>query len=74
MHSLFLRGHELGGGGHHVTHSSHNSTCFIYFFLFIRNIPKRINYIIKYSILILTFIDYVDLVGDGQSILNNVIY
>ncbi len=28
----------------------------------------------KYSILILTFIDYVDLVGDGQSILNNVIY
>ncbi len=38
-----------GGGGRHVTHSSHNST-YVYFivFLFIWNIPKRINYITKY--------------------------
>ncbi len=44
MHSLFLRGHELGGGfGRHVTQQP-QQLYFIYFFLFIRNIPKRINY------------------------------
>ncbi len=37
-----------GGGGRHVTHSSQQHLCSIYFFLFIQNIPKRINYIMKY--------------------------
>ncbi len=51
IHSLFLRGQEWGGGGgggRHVTHSSQQHLCSIYFFLFIQNIPKRINYIMKY--------------------------
>ncbi len=47
-----------GGGSPCDTQQPQQHLCFIYFFLFIRNIPKRINYI-----LILTFIDYVD----GQS-------
>ncbi len=49
---------EGGGGGRHVTHSSHNSTYVLFFYFFIRNVPKRI---ISWNILILTFIDYVDL-------------
>ncbi len=45
---------------------------YLFIFLFIWNIPKRINYIM--NILILTFIDYVSwsIVRDGQS--NNVVY
>ncbi len=40
-----------GGGGCHVTHSSHNSTYILLFFLFlIQNIPKSINYIKKYLV------------------------
>ncbi len=54
MHSLFLRGHELGGGGRHVTHSSHNST---YFYLFFETFPNALT--LSWNILILTFIDYV---------------
>ncbi len=53
MHSLFLRGHKwVVGGGIVIWHTAatmalwHNGT--IYFFLFIQNIPKRINYIMKY--------------------------
>ncbi len=42
----------VGGGGRHVTHSSHNSAYALMFYLFllifILNIPKRINYIMKY--------------------------
>ncbi len=38
---------RVGGGGRHVTHSSQNSNV-LFIFPFIRNIPKRINYIIKY--------------------------
>ncbi len=49
MHSLFLRGHELGWGGRHMTHQPRKHLCFIlYLFYFIWNIPKRINYIMKY--------------------------
>ncbi len=72
MHSLFLMGHEWGGGGRHVTHSSHNSTyvLFIFSFLF-ETFPNALT--ISLNILILTFIDYVSksIVGAGQS---NVIY
>ncbi len=50
MHSLFLRGHELGGGGGGggVSSCDTQHLCFIYFFIFIQNILKRINYIMKY--------------------------
>ncbi len=50
MHSLFFRGHELGGGGGSScdTQQPQLHLCFLYFFLFILNIPKRINYIMKY--------------------------
>ncbi len=44
---IILRGH-WGGGGCHVTHSSHNSTYVLFYFIFIQNIPKHINYIMKY--------------------------
>ncbi len=54
MHSLFLRG---GVGGGVVTwHTA--ATIALMFYFFIRNVPKRI---ISWNILILTFIDYVDL-------------
>ncbi len=51
IHSLFLRGHELGGGGgRHLTHSSYNSTYVLLIFsFFIQNISKRINYIMNYK-------------------------
>ncbi len=56
-----------GGGGRHVTHSSHNSTYVLFtFFLFIRNIPKRINYIMKYLDSHLYWLCW-SIVGDGQS-------
>ncbi len=53
---IILRGHECvcvcGGGGVVMWHTaaiiSLMFLCFIYFFLFIQNIPKRINYIMKY--------------------------
>ncbi len=66
MHSLFLRGHEFGGGGLVMWHTAATTALTIYLFIFIQNIPKRINYIMKY-------LDYhlyrllVDIVGDGQS-------
>ncbi len=49
---IFERARVGGGGGRHVTHSSHNSADALMFYLFllifIRNIPKCINYIMKY--------------------------
>ncbi len=67
MHSLFLRGARVWGAGCHVTHSSHNSTYVLFsYFLFIGNIPKQINYIIKY-LDSRVYRLLVDLVGDGQS-------
>ncbi len=71
MHSLFLRGHEWGVGGvgrvsRHVTHSSHNSILFYLVISFIGNIPKHINYIMKYLDSHIYRL-LVDLVGDGQS-------
>ncbi len=42
---IIFEGARVGGGG------GHNSTYFLFYlfiFLFIRNIPKRINYIMKY--------------------------
>ncbi len=69
MHSLFLRGHKLGGGGGcHVTHSSHNSTYVLFIFPFLfETFPNALT--ISWNILILTVIDYVSwsIVGDGQS-------
>ncbi len=70
MHALFSRGHELGGGGG-VDGSSCDTaatTAYVlfYFFLFIRNILKCINYIMKYLDSHLYRL-LVDLVGDGQS-------
>ncbi len=49
LHSLFLRGHELGGGGVVMWHTAATTALiFFYFIFFIRNIPERINYIMKY--------------------------
>ncbi len=52
MHSLFLRGQELGGGGGGVImwHTSATKALmfYLFIFLFIWNIPKRMNYIMKY--------------------------
>ncbi len=49
MHSCTIfEGARGGGGGRHVTHSSHNSPYVFYVILFIRNISKHINYIMKY--------------------------
>ncbi len=56
MLSLFLGGHELGGGGRHVTHSSHKSAyvLFIYLFSFLfETFPNTLNK--SCHILILTF-------------------
>ncbi len=70
-HALIIfEGARVGGGGRHVTHSSHNST-YVLFFLF-ETFPNALT--ISWNILILTFIDYVSwsiVGGDGQS---NVIY
>ncbi len=66
---IIFEGARLGGGGglvtRHVTHSNHNSiyVLFNFFLLFIWNIPKRINYIMKY----LDSHLYRSIVGDGQS-------
>ncbi len=66
---IILRGHELGGrggGSSCDTQQPQLHLCFIIFFLFIRNIPKHMNYIMKcldshlYRLL-------VDLVRYGQS-------
>ncbi len=56
MHSLFLRGHECecvcvcvcGGGGGFICDNKSDLIWFDLFFLFIQNIPIRINYIMKY--------------------------
>ncbi len=45
---IIFAGARVGGGGRHVTHQPQQHLCFNYLFLFIRNIPKRINYIMKY--------------------------
>ncbi len=63
MHSLFLRGHELGGSRWATRapqHSSHNSTYVLLFFsILFEEFPNKLT--ISWNILILTFIDYVDL-------------
>ncbi len=55
-----------GGGSSCDTQQPQQHLCFIYFFIFIRNIPKHINYIMKYLDSHLYRL-LVDLVGDGQS-------
>ncbi len=59
---------EWGGGVVVVImwHTAATTARFIYFFLFIRNIPKRINYIMKYLDFHLYRLCW-PIVGDGQS-------
>ncbi len=60
MDPLFLRGHELGGGGNSVTIQSQYSTyVLLNFSILFKTFPNQLT--ISWNILILTFIDYVDL-------------
>ncbi len=58
----FWGGTSVGGGGGgvcHVTHSSHNTTYVFIFSFLIETFPDALT--ISWNILILIFIDYIDL-------------
>ncbi len=56
MDPLFLRGHELGGG---ATQSQYSTYVLLNFSILFKTFPNQLT--ISWNILILTFIDYVDL-------------
>ncbi len=52
---IFVGARVGGGGGRHVTHSSHNSTCYLFFPFLFETLPNALT--LSWNILILTFIN-----------------